>query len=1452
MANKKNILLLTFCSFTALATGETGLFTPSQTATAQITPAADGTNTQIAPNGNQFNIQGGQQSSDGANLFHSFQQFGLTQGQTANFISNPNIRNILGRVVGGDASFINGIIQVTGGNANLFLMNPSGIVFGANSSLNVPGSFTATTATGIGFGNNWFSAAGMNNYAQLLGSPNTFAFTNLQPGGIVNLGTLAVKQGQNLTLLGGTVLTTGQLSAPGGNITVAAVPGQNLVRISQAGNLLSLEIQPQSVAGSLPQNWVFPVASLPQLLTGGGGSATGVTVNSQGQVELTNSALQVENGDVVAKEVNAQTATLSANRNLTLVESQLSTTGDLNLLANDTVRVRDSVANSFVANAGGNLYIQGNRSIDILALNHSDITPFQSGANLTLVSDGNISGDAHFAAGGSFSILNLSGNPGNFVSLYDPIISSNGDVTFANYVGAALKIEAKGSIIGGDIIINGPDNPTSIPASDPHFNLLTTSRALILQAGKTALDNPTTTFPGVYNVPPNSPSLGNTIFSSSTGPTLPGNIRIGNMTPIQNQNGGPVIMEATGNITTGSLTSSSDRVDNNNAGNGGAITLKAGGSINITGSINSSSFASPGNTGNGGAITLLAGSNINITENLSSSSISVSGNAGNGGPITLNAPNGSITIGTEASARSLESTAFIDGSDLGNAGNGGAIIINAAKDINIPGSLHSYSSGTVSKGGSLTIISTNGDVTTNGIDTNGVDINLTSRNGRITTGRLDTLPAYVNSSNAGNITLRANNGIKTTDIFAGSSKGNAGNITLFTTNGDIKTTAFIQAYGLLQNGQINFTSTNGSIDTGSLSAAFNSVISGEALRSDRGGTITLTAGGNITASNLQTTARLDGGGITVLSGGLIDIGTLDTRSDTNNAGNITIQANNGITIGVGNSAISSYSDKGNGSNLIFYTTNGKINIGDIFVQGKLGGNIRITNMNGDITTGALITSNDSNVPSLATNRGGTINITAGGNITTSTIQSIGAEDGGSITLKSGGSINTIGGIINAIGGNSGGNISLEANSNITTAGIGSALLLSGFNANSGNLRIQSGGNINTTAGPIITAAANGKGGDITINAGGTLATSNINSRTFAPSTTVTGGNIDLKAKESITVGGNIETNRNNITFAAPVTLANDLSVRILETGDITFNSTVNGSHNLTVQSQDGVPKFSGNIGSIAPLNSINLQDDIPKNPAALNIITRNNITAKNITSEAGISLYSEKGEIKTGNLNSTSLNNGGKIELNAGTNITAGDINTSAAGNAGNILLDANGNINAGKVDSSAKGNAGDVSAINRSTTGNIVLSQINAQSQGAGTGGNVSILTESFFRSPNSFTDRNGINASISTAGSPGDVSGGTIIIRHGGAGITPFIVGNAQTNGTAGAITRGNSNPIQTISPTNSYRYTHRQDRELVQNRDRIQIISVPEPIAIATPSPTPAPIATPSPATATPTPA
>jgi len=263
-----------------------GLKTSAQ---AQITPKANDTNTIVNQSGNTINITGGTQAE--ANLFHSFEKFRLDRGQIANFITNPSIQNILGRVSGGDASVINGLIQVTGGNSNLYLINPAGIVFGQNARLNVPAAFTATTANGIGFGDKWLNALGTNDYKSLVGSPNTFAF--IQSGVIFNAGNLGVESGQSLTLLGGTVINTGTLSAPSGNITIGAVPGEKLVRITSAGSLLTLEL-PQETKAAINQQPFTPL-SLPKLLTGGNLSrATGVTVEN-GVVKLTGSGVTIPN-----------------------------------------------------------------------------------------------------------------------------------------------------------------------------------------------------------------------------------------------------------------------------------------------------------------------------------------------------------------------------------------------------------------------------------------------------------------------------------------------------------------------------------------------------------------------------------------------------------------------------------------------------------------------------------------------------------------------------------------------------------------------------------------------------------------------------------------------------------------------------------------------------------------------------------------------------------------------------------------------------------------------------------------------------------------------------------------------------------------------------------------------------------------------------------------------------
>ncbi|MBE9104386.1 CHAT domain-containing protein [Nostoc cf. edaphicum LEGE 07299] len=318
------------------------LVSPKLAQAQQIVPAADGTNTIVTPNGNRLDITGGTTSGDGANLFHSFQQFGISPEQIANFQASPALQNILGRITGGNASFINGLIQVTGGNANLFLMNPAGFIFGANASLNVPSAFTVTTANGIGFGSSWFNAIGVNDYNALVGNPNGFAFSTNQPGAIANAGNLVVGTGQNLNLLGGTVVNTGQLSAPGGQIAVTSVPGQNWVRLSQPGNLLSLEIQPLASSSTQPNNWTIPIASLPELLTVGN---TGLTVNPDGTVKLTNSNV-----------------TIPTNPGTTIVSGTVNTssqTGGTVTALGQKVAVINANINASGTNGGGTVLIGG-------------------------------------------------------------------------------------------------------------------------------------------------------------------------------------------------------------------------------------------------------------------------------------------------------------------------------------------------------------------------------------------------------------------------------------------------------------------------------------------------------------------------------------------------------------------------------------------------------------------------------------------------------------------------------------------------------------------------------------------------------------------------------------------------------------------------------------------------------------------------------------------------------------------------------------------------------------------------------------------------------------------------------------------------------------------------------------------------------------------------------------
>jgi filamentous hemagglutinin family protein len=907
---------------------------PSLVQAQPIVPAPDGTGTTVTPDGNRFDIGGGQLSRDGANLFHSFQRFGLSQGQIANFLSNDTIKNILARVIGGEPSVINGLIQVTGGNSNLFLVNPAGIVFGQNAQLNVPASFTATTASGVGFGDNWFQAFGPNNYSTLVGTPSAFAFPNAEPAAIVNAGNLAVAPGQNITLIGGTVISVGTLEAPGGTITLAAIPGEKIVRISQEGRLLNLEVTPLSGDSGIltPDAKMFTPLSLPQMLTGEGQEhATGISVNSDGQVVLTGGMPVTEGSVIVAGTINASGASSGASSSET--GPTLQTGGSVEIMG-DRIFLSSAKIDVSGINGGGKVNL-GNSEI---ATN----SQFMNATEIHISSDSVINANAEINGnGGSVTIGRWGGLTKNDIN---GEISAKGGSNIGD--GGVVEISGSGTFAGTVDLSATKGNVGTIQLNAE--NITVTPDAA------------------------NQPSLTDSqqlIISQRT---------VENLTTNAN-----VVVSANNDISINNLAERPLNLNPNSAAER-SFTLIADADQNSVGSFATTNPQSAILTN--GADLSISGQNLTIGKiNANGGTIKLTGNEINliGGQSSISSTGGLIFIATRSAEQAIKiggvtaeapNTLYLETSDMAALANGfkgvtigkidgrGAITVNAVQ-VNDPLTLQS-TGGTVTVQGEITG-KDNASVTINArattlnanISTNNSDININSavtitndvtlKTGEIggNIGISSTLNSEANANHnltlaagAGNITLKgavgngenqqlgnfsiqsANNVQVDASITAGSvqqlagaGKTTLGDVQTTTTTGvDINTSGNIQAGNIRANsGNIRLVSQTGNVAVG--------ILNSSASVNEISGNISVNAAGNITTGSVISAGVARGGDVSLVSkNGAVTVDSIDASSSSGNSGNVTVQTPQTFEVRNGQAKVK-------GSNLAINSQQAKVN-----------------------------------------------------------------------------------------------------------------------------------------------------------------------------------------------------------------------------------------------------------------------------------------------------------------------------------------------------------------------------------------------------------------------------------------------------------------------------------------------------------------------------------------------
>ena len=345
-----------------------------------------------------FLIENGDRIGD--NLFHSFLEFSVPTNGSAFFNNAEDIANIFSRVTGGSISEIDGLIGANGA-ANLFLLNPAGIIFGPNGALDIGGSFLATTADSFVFEDGVeFSAVNPQAPSLLtVNIPIGLRFRD-NPGDIVNQSTffitvpnesfpnsadgLRVNEGQSLVLVGGNVsLEGGSLRAPGGRIEIGGLAEAGIVGLNIDGSSISMSFPDGITRGDV--SLTAPGIIIPEIdVTAGGG----------GDIAIYARNIDIFDGSDICAGIGANSA---CGGLATSLSSSTAQAGDIIIHAQGTITLKDEIsviANDIADSAlgtGGNINITAQSIIMKDGSNIQNVTSGTGNAGNITIQTGSLS-----------------------------------------------------------------------------------------------------------------------------------------------------------------------------------------------------------------------------------------------------------------------------------------------------------------------------------------------------------------------------------------------------------------------------------------------------------------------------------------------------------------------------------------------------------------------------------------------------------------------------------------------------------------------------------------------------------------------------------------------------------------------------------------------------------------------------------------------------------------------------------------------------------------------------------------------------------------------------------------------------------------------------------------------------------------------------------------------------